>query len=1492
MSKIEEPSRKRSVKSRVFQDPNGIQVAASAFESVSKLERETIAYCHGQREETIQAVGKKKAKTLLVTDYDPENPMPSVPLKPSAQSPICIQCGLHEHKSRSPFTPYSGPARPVVTIIFDSVTRPEDVKGELGADGSPAIIKQIIQDSSKETGVTADDIRWVPMTRCTNWLGKAVNFKTHGNWCRYHVVDDLMRNPPALVMPVGTTALGLLSHKSNAQEWSGRLLTYRGWPDDWLTNPKYALPRPDPRTEGKFITGHPLFGPVPDWKIPMVPIQTPRLVQAQQNDALYGKWIKSIIAAVKLAKSGIRARDYLRDWYRWTTDVDSIEYQLNELLRHPGISLCYDTETTGLRPWADDAAIVSIMLRWDDPASGQPKSLGFPWDYSASTEHPDYETSPIKPYIKRLKPLIWKVLTRSTLIGHNLTFDVLYTYATFWKKHLCGWDNREINIKRDEALCALANAGVRDTLHMAFAWQQKRGSLGLEAIAYDWVPEFAGYEEDMTLLIELHNERMHPGAGKQGHYLNCPDSGKSSQLVSYVMGDVEVCYRAHQKIQQKLESSRTYTFPIADPDNLGRFRDYTPPNRDWVYHNIMSPASRVLMKMMARGLYIDKQALYEMELSMPKQIDALRAELRNIDPRILSHCEEQEAKSVGTAGGKWVLDLENKSQLKELLFKVLKLPVLRFTKQGRQIYGEDIAKVTDKLSAVVAAEKPDLASNPSALADEVQARLSAIAAVDKFTLNKLMVDHAELRPLQDYRKVYKLYSTYVRPLRNLFSEGIDKKKRTGDMHLCFDQCVHASFLLAGTRGGRLACKSPNLQQLPRDGAVKQMFVSRFGPRGCIYQGDLSQIELRLLAAACGDPTMVRAYFDEVDLHSLTTSRIFDVPYEHFSKDYMKKLQQKGLDKKAKELDEKRSVGKCVDPNTLVSVNDRVVRIGSLHAGRKDDTFYPVNGMLVQTPTGQHPIKNFYCSGEAETVLICSRRGLYSCGFEHRIALADGSLKRAADIRVGDTLAGTSALKSGTDAEVKIQINPFGRAVDKSSRYTISIDSKMAYFLGIFYGDGTTRIANVSITTGGRPEHHAWQDIVVEAVKDAGFEPRLKRCVWDGLKESPKMSIDGSFGMIEFGSTRVKDILFQIGAVDFEGNGRKTLRIPEWLFNASTELKIQFMAGLIDTDGSCSRGCLSWTTAKWEFAQDVCVLLKSLDCTYTLEPLWNTTYERYYYRVNITLRSGFDLFHGVLRHPEKAAFIRAPKFRYRAETPNVVRACIPLGKRTVFDLEVDSSEHEYLINGLRSHNTVNFLTGYGGGAFGLLNVLAMKGIYKTIEECEHIIEMFFESYPALRTLLQKYKRFIMDRHVAVSMFGRVRIFEEVAGNDEEAIAKALRAGCNHLIQSTASDMMLTALFVIENMMRAANLESQLVSTVHDSLVIDAVRSELPEIHDIVLTVMNNFPEVFKVVFGEDYDTSWMIVPFTGDTDCGVNYLSTFKLAKENVDWDEVNAKLSK
>lgn len=206
-------------------------------------------------------------------------------------------------------------------------------------------------------------------------------------------------------------------------------------------------------------------------------------------------------------------------------------------------------------------------------------------------------------------------------------------------------------------------------------------------------------------------------------------------------------------------------------------------------------------------------------------------------------------------------------------------------------------------------------------------------------------------------------------------------------------------------------------------------------------------------------------------------------------------------------------------------------------------------------------------------------------------------------------------------------------------------------------------------------------------------------------------------------------------------------------------------------------------------------------------------------------------------------------------------------------------------------TINFLTGYGGGAYGLQATLANDSIYFDIEQCEAFLEAFFESYPALKRYLSYYKRFIADNGVAVSISGRVRVFEDVFSENKEFVNKSLRAGCNHLIQATASDMMLILLCAIEGVMRAEGLRSMFCSTVHDSLVIDTLRSEAQQVHEIVQMVFSNVPEVMRQWWeGTNLDLSWLIVPFAGDCEVGLNYYDVMRIPTGDVDWDQTFYKL--
>lgn len=83
-----------------------------------------------------------------------------------------------------------------------------------------------------------------------------------------------------------------------------------------------------------------------------------------------------------------------------------------------------------------------------------------------------------------------------------------------------------------------------------------------------------------------------------------------------------------------------------------------------------------------------------------------------------------------------------------------------------------------------------------------------------------------------------------------------------------DGKVHPSFKIDGTVTGRMSCKKPNLQQLPRDPEVR-CWVDSSDPEWTFLAADYSQLELRGTAIVSGDRRMTELFKNGVDIHTNT-----------------------------------------------------------------------------------------------------------------------------------------------------------------------------------------------------------------------------------------------------------------------------------------------------------------------------------------------------------------------------------------------------------------------------------------------------------------------------------------------------------------------------------------------------------------------------------------------------------------------------------------------
>lgn len=133
-------------------------------------------------------------------------------------------------------------------------------------------------------------------------------------------------------------------------------------------------------------------------------------------------------------------------------------------------------------------------------------------------------------------------------------------------------------------------------------------------------------------------------------------------------------------------------------------------------------------------------------------------------------------------------------------------------------------------------------------------------------LEKLSLDYPFVKKILEYRGLTKLKSTYADGLRDY----IDSDSR---IRCKFNQTITAT--------GRISSSDPNLQNIPIRTEQGRLIRKCFVPREnyVFYDADYSQIELRIMAHMSSDEKLIEAYKSAQDIHSITASEVFHVPFD-------------------------------------------------------------------------------------------------------------------------------------------------------------------------------------------------------------------------------------------------------------------------------------------------------------------------------------------------------------------------------------------------------------------------------------------------------------------------------------------------------------------------------------------------------------------------------------------------------------------------------------
>ncbi|WP_210489697.1 DNA polymerase I [Rufibacter aurantiacus] len=185
---------------------------------------------------------------------------------------------------------------------------------------------------------------------------------------------------------------------------------------------------------------------------------------------------------------------------------------------------------------------------------------------------------------------------------------------------------------------------------------------------------------------------------------------------------------------------------------------------------------------------------------------------------------------------------------------------------------------------------------------------------------------------------------------------------------------------------------------------------------------------------------------------------------------------------------------------------------------------------------------------------------------------------------------------------------------------------------------------------------------------------------------------------------------------------------------------------------------------------------------------------------------------------------------------------------VFHVPVDQVDSDMR----RKAKTINFGIIYGISAFGLAERLAIPR-----REAAEIIEAYFQEFPAVKQYMDSAINQARDQEFVETLLGRRRYLRDINSRNQNIRGYAERNAINAPIQGTAADIIKIAMINIDQWLREEKLASRMILQVHDELVFDVLKEELPIVQPKIEDLMKHaFPLSVPMEVGLGTGENWL------------------------------------
>ncbi|MGN0706679.1 MAG: DNA polymerase I [Faecalibacterium sp.] len=137
----------------------------------------------------------------------------------------------------------------------------------------------------------------------------------------------------------------------------------------------------------------------------------------------------------------------------------------------------------------------------------------------------------------------------------------------------------------------------------------------------------------------------------------------------------------------------------------------------------------------------------------------------------------------------------------------------------------------------------------------------------------------------------------------------------------------------------------------------------------------------------------------------------------------------------------------------------------------------------------------------------------------------------------------------------------------------------------------------------------------------------------------------------------------------------------------------------------------------------------------------------------------------------------------------------------------------------SAKAINFGIMYGKGAFSL-----SKDLGVSVKEADAFLKSYLAAYPKIDDYMEKTIADAKQNGYVSTLFGRRRSLPELSSSNYQVRSSGERMARNTPIQGTAADVIKLAMVRVWRRLRDEKMESRLILTVHDELIVEAPEAE--------------------------------------------------------------------